>query len=50
MVFITELPLSRLFNGIFTVVDKLTKWVTLIPMIVGEGEFSTSFIFQAHCV
>ena len=41
MGFITNLPLSRLFNGVFTVVDKLTKWVKLIPMVVGEGELST---------
>ena len=40
MDFITDLPLSRLFNGVFTVVDKLTKWVKLIPMVVGEGELS----------
>ena len=41
MDFITDLPLSRLFNGVFTVVDKLTKWVKLIPIVVGEGELST---------
>ena len=35
MDFITDLPLSRLFNGVFTIVDKLTKWVKLIPMVVG---------------
>ena len=40
MDFITDLPLSRSFNGVFTVVNKLTKWVKLIPMVVGEGEFS----------
>ena len=28
----------------FTIVDKLTKWVKLIPMVVGEGELSTSSI------
>ena len=38
---ITDLPLSRSFNSVFTVVDKLTIWVKLIPMVVGEGEFST---------
>ena len=41
MDFITDLPLSRSFNGVFTIVDKLTKWVKLIPMVVGEGELST---------
>ena len=40
MDFITDLPLSRSFNSVFTVVDKLTKWVKLIPMVVGEGELS----------
>ena len=44
MDFITDLPLSRSFNGMFTVVDKLTKWVKLIPMVVGEGEFSSLFV------
>ena len=41
MDFITDLPLSRSFNDVFTIVDKLTKWVKLIPMVVGEGELST---------
>ena len=36
-----DLPLSRSFNGVFAVLDKLTKWVKLIPMVVGEGELST---------
>ena len=40
MDFIIDLPLSRSFNGIFTVVDKLTKWVKLIPIIAREGELS----------
>ena len=44
MDFNTVLPLSRSFNGIFTFVDKLTKWVKLIPMLVGEGELSTYFV------
>ena len=51
--FITDLPLSRPLNGVFTVVNKLTKWVKLIPTFVGEGELSTSsasiFVFQPHC-
>ena len=42
--FIIDLPLSRSFNDVFTVVDKLTKLVKLIPMIVGEGELSTSTV------
>ena len=40
MGFIIDLPLSRSSNGMFTVVDKLTNWVKLIPMVVGEGELS----------
>ena len=40
MDFITDLPLSGSFNSMFTIVDKLTKWVKLIPMVVGEGELS----------
>ena len=40
MDFITDLPLSRLFNGMFTVVSKLKKWVKLISMVLGEGELS----------
>ena len=48
MDFITDLPLSGSFNGMFTVVDKLTKWVKLIPMVVGEGELSTSIV--AHFI
>ena len=44
MDFITDLPVSWLFNGVFAVVDKLTKWVKLIPMVVGEGELSTSTV------
>ena len=40
MDFITDLPLSGLLNGVFTIVDKLTKWVKLIPMVVGKGELS----------
>ena len=39
-----DLPLSRSFNGVFTVVDKLTKCVRLIPMVVGEGELSASSV------
>ena len=44
MDFITDLPLSRSFNGVFTIVNKLTKWVKLIPMVVGEGELSMSSV------
>ena len=44
MDFITDLPLCRSFNGVFTIVDKLTKWIKLIPMVLGEGELSTSSV------
>ena len=44
MGFITDLPLSRSFNGVFTIVDKLTKWVQLTPMVVGEGDLSALLI------
>ena len=44
MDFITDLPLSRSSNGVFAIVDKLNKWVKLIPMVVGEGELSTSTV------
>ena len=53
MDFITDLPLSRSFNGMFTVVDKLTKWVKLIPLVVGEGELSVltvAHLFFDHIV
>ena len=44
MDFITDLALSRSFNGVFTVMNKLTKWVKLIPMVVGEGGLSALFV------
>ena len=28
----------------FTIVDKLTKWVKLIPMVVGKGDLSASSV------
>ena len=51
MDFITGLALSELLNGMFTIVDKLTKWEKLIPMVVGEGELSASsaaHLFFSH--
>ena len=44
MDFITDLTLSGLFNGVFTIVDKPTKWFKLISIVVGEGEPSTSIV------
>ena len=40
MDFITDVPIRKWFNSVFTVLDKLNKWVKLIPMVVGEGELS----------
>ena len=37
MDFVTDLPLSAGYNAIYTCVDKLTKYVRLIPCFVGEG-------------
>ena len=53
MDFIIDKPLSRSLNGMFTIVDKLTKWVKLVPMVVGEGEVSTlpvAHLFFNHVV
>ena len=38
--FITHLPICSGYNGIFTVVDRLTKFTFLIPCFVGEGALS----------
>ena len=40
MDFITDLPPCGGFNGIYTCVDKLTKFVKLIPVSIGEGALS----------
>ena len=37
MDFITDLPLYGGFNGIYTCIDKLTNFVKLIPVLIGEG-------------
>ena len=37
MDFITDLPPCGGFNGIYTCVGKLTKFVKLIPVLIGEG-------------
>ena len=37
MDFITDLPLYGNFNGIYTYVDKLTKFVKLTPVSIGDG-------------
>ena len=40
MDFITDLPLCGGFNGIYTCVDKLTKFDKLIAVSIGEGALS----------
>ena len=53
MDFITDLPLCGGFNGIYTCVDKLTKFVKLIPVSIGEGALSApevACLFFEHVV
>ena len=53
MDFITDLPLCGGFNGIYTCVDKLTKFVKLIPVLIGEGALSppeVAHLFFEHVV
>ena len=53
MDFITDLPLCSGFNGIYTCVDKPTKFVKLIPVLIGEGALSApelAHLFFEHVV
>ena len=53
MDFITDLPPCGGFNGIYTCVDKLTKFVKLIPVSIGEGTLSApevACLFFEHVV
>ena len=53
MDFITDLPPCSGFNGIYTCVDKLTKFVKLIPVLIGEGALSAlevACLFFEHVV
>ena len=53
MDFITDLPPCGGFNGIYTCVDKLTKFVKLIPVLIGEGALSApevACLFFKHVV
>ena len=53
MDFITDLPLCSGFNGIYTCVDKLTKFVKLIPVSIREGALSApevACLFFKHVV
>ena len=53
MDFITDLPPCGGFNGIYTCVDKLTKFVKLIPFLIREGALSAhevACLFFEHVV
>ena len=53
MDFITDIPPCGGFNRIYTCIDKLPKFVKLIPILIGEGALSTSEVaclFFEHVV
>ena len=53
MDFITDLPPCGGFNGTYTCVDKLTKFVKLIPVLIGEGALvalEVAHLFFEHVV
>ena len=53
MDFITILLLCGGFNGIYTCVDKLIKFIKLIPVSIGEGALSApevACLFFKHVV
>ena len=53
MDFITDLPPCSDFNGIYTCVDKVMKYVKLIPVSIGEGALSAlevACLFFKHVV
>jgi len=50
MDFITELTLSNGFDWILVIVDKLTKFVTLVPTTTGVNEEQTAELFFTHIV
>ena len=53
MDFITDLPLCGGFNGIYTCVDKLMKFIKLIPVLIREGALSApevACLFFEHVV
>ena len=53
MVFITDLPPCSGFNGLYTCVDKLTKFVKLSPFSIGEGALpapEVACLFFEHVV
>ena len=53
MDFITDLLLCGRFNGVYTCVDKLTKFVKIIPISIGEGALlspQVACLFFEHVV
>ena len=40
MDFIMNLPVVKGKNGLFVCIDKFSKFYRLIPIFIGEGEFS----------
>ena len=51
--FITDLPPCGRFNGLYTCIAKLTKFVKLVPVSIGEGALSAPEIarpFFEHVV
>ena len=57
MDFITNLPISKqgesTFNGIFTIVDRLTKFVVLVPVYLGENKLTANEVanlFYDHII
>ena len=46
MDFITDLPPCNGFNGIYTCVNKLTKFVKLVTVLLGEGALSAPEVAQ----
>ncbi len=50
---ITDLPDSDGFNTVFTCVEKLSKYVVLVPCRMGDGELSAvdvADLFFSHVV
>ena len=50
MDFITELPLSNGFDCILVIIDKLTKFVTLVPTTTGVNEEQMAELLFVHIV
>lgn len=50
MDFITELPKSNDYNAILVIVNKLTKYITIIPTTMGVDDTGTAAIFFSKIV